>query len=178
MYIRLRKGMTRNLMKFNKVKGKVLHLWKNKPKHQCRLEDDHEEGIFAEEDLRPCREHTFIAKKAHGILGCIRQGTASHSRKVILSHLLSNAGATPGVLGPVLGSLIQERHGHTVTMMMKGLEHLSYTERLRELGLVRLDKNRLRGKRVHKYLQGRCNRTQTGFIQWCLLTRAEAMSTS
>lgn len=125
------------------MKGKV---WKNKPKHHCKLDDDHGKGIFAEEDLRPCHENTFIAKKANGILGCIRQGTASHSRKVILSHLLSNGGATPGVLGPVLGSLIQERHGHTVTMMMKGLEHLSYKQRLRELGLVRLDKNRLGGK--------------------------------
>lgn len=57
-------------------------------------------------------------------------------------------------------------------MKMEGLEHLSCEERLRELVLVRLGKNRLRGKRVHKYLQGRCNRIETGFIQWCLVMRA------
>lgn len=161
-----------NLMKFNKVKGKALHLWKNKQKQQCRLEDDHVEGIFAEEDLRPCHKYTVIPKRANGILGCIRQGTANHLRKGTLSQLLSNGGITPGVLGPVLSCLIQDRQGHTDTMMTKGSERLSYEERLRELGLVRLDKNRLRGKkkkkRVHKYLQGRCNkcnRTKTGFIQ-------------
>lgn len=51
-------------------------------------------------------------------------------------------------------------------------------ERLREVGLVRLDKNRLKEKRLHKYRQGRCNRIETGFIQWYLVTRAEAMSTN
>lgn len=98
MYIWLRKRMFINLEKFNKVKGKALHLWKNKPEQRCRLEDDHVEGVFAEEDLRPCHEYILIPKKANKILGCIRQDTASRSRKVILTQLLSNSEITPGVL--------------------------------------------------------------------------------
>lgn len=88
----------------------------------------------------------FPAQKANGILGSFRGGVTHRMKEV-------NVTLYSGLIRPQREYCIQIRgpqYGKEVELlerrapkMIQGLEHLTYEDRLKELGLFRLEKRRL-----------------------------------
>src|SRR5215467_11751771 len=145
-------------MLFNVDKCSVMHLGRKNDKNVYNMCTTLKEtiierdlGLLVDNNVKFSSQCSVATKKANCILGLIRRNIAHKSKEVILrlykSLVRPHLEYCIQVWSPYLKKDIEllEKVQRRATKMISELRHLSYEQRLNRLGLITLEKRRIRG---------------------------------